>query len=97
MTGTDTPVQIVGDVRDASGWAFEGPDPSVGIFGWTMLHDACPSDTDPDCQYVFVGYEGERGNRIAHYAEGFTCLACGAQLLILQREYDPEDPEDEDR
>lgn len=83
------------------GWAIEGADPSVGIFGEFIYHDDCPAGDVEDAEASTAPdgerwYDGERWNRNVHWRERWKCRACGVEVVVERMEWDPDVPEEED-
>jgi hypothetical protein len=85
------------------GWYIEGPDESVGIFGWTIYHDECPcfsagdpldEGQEPAIQQIFLGYLGWGVNRGREVLTMFTCRDCKQTLAFTESEWDPMEYED---
>lgn len=67
------------------GWQYEGPDTSVGIFGYTVWHEKCEvSDSWESCDatdtetLVGLTFTPRNGYVEVKSRTRFTCPACGA-------------------
>jgi hypothetical protein len=62
------------------GWYFEGPDPSVGLFGDYVVHSDCPNVPDdedvPEAAVTDTAYRTE--GAVVTATTTYTCPACGA-------------------
>lgn len=57
------------------GWAYEGSDPSVGIFGEAVWHEDCPGSTaDDDPRDALVTTRGG--------VTTYTCPSCGDSFEV---------------
>lgn len=63
------------------GWGFEDADPSVGIFGYSVWHDACKQWQDEDCTpaetVIGLRYVPRNGYVEVETRTQFTCPFCG--------------------
>jgi hypothetical protein len=76
-----------------SGWSYEGPDPSVGIFGDTFVHEKCTVEYD-------LGVEatetlGFRDGDYVQYEVQLQCKDCGQEASFPMRDYDPIEPDED--
>lgn len=77
------------------GWTYEGPDPSVGLFGEGWYHDSCPagndadSEVDADVTDLATVVTDVRNGTVTTF-HMLTCLDCGQQRIITTTDYDPE-------
>lgn len=69
------------------GWAWEGPDESVGIFGDLFVHDDCSVEFDHGTSYTSVatGVVGNDGMQTFTYT--VLCLDCGGTVSFEIPEY----------
>lgn len=74
------------------GWSFEGPDPSVGIFGEEWTHEDCEVLTGPgndECKGVTVNeIQGKPDNHgLALVNRQLVCVDCGEKASFTYVEY----------
>lgn len=65
---------------DDTRWSVEPADPSVGIFGDTWVHEACPKEYDEGCEITSTLSGRHVTSSGAVYADEhctLTCLDCG--------------------
>ena len=74
------------------GWSYEGPDPSVGIFGEEWFHDDCKMVNGPgnaECQGVTVneiqGLPDDHG--LAVVSRQLCCVDCGEKVSFVFVEF----------
>lgn len=69
------------------GWGHEGPDESVGIFGDTFWHDACPKN-DGEAESVheekWTGKVRDGHETVVHT---LTCPDCGKRRKFTTQEF----------
>ena len=68
------------------GWSYEGPDPSVGIFGHAWTHEDCPGNIDAG----EVSEETVREWRVndnLHELIVLTCACCAAATAVEDVNY----------
>ena len=79
-----------------TGWSFEGPDESVGIFGYSWEHEDCDEPrgeeevtvTEDTAREWFVGSGWKRN---LHSLVVLTCSACSAATAVETVDYCPDD------
>lgn len=71
---------------EESQWSVEPADPSVGIFGDTVVHEACPEEYEEGCTYEssYSGRYVERGMIYSTETISVECLDCGATTSMSQ-------------
>ncbi len=81
------------------GWSYEGPDPSVGIFGHLWMHDDCPQFNDEAMDSSVLEhmdefhFEGEGMNQEVVTTWTLEC-SCGATVTVRDYDYYPDFPEE---
>ena len=83
------------DFTGAEGWAVEPEDPTVGIFGDTVYHEACPGEryNDEDSFTEDNWYTiGEGVNRILVTVLRYSCGDCHAEGVVRELDAYPDFP-----
>lgn len=75
------------------GWSYEGPDPSVGIFGHSWFHDCEDHEQVVLERLVESHNEGEAMARMMVTTWELSC-PCGATVTVTDSDWDPDCPED---
>jgi predicted RNA-binding Zn-ribbon protein involved in translation (DUF1610 family) len=70
-------------------WGYEGPDESVGIFGYMVWHEECPKSDDlNECEatdsetVIGMKFVPRDGYTMVETRTQYTCPACGAHTYV---------------
>jgi hypothetical protein len=81
-------------VTTPTGWTYEGPDYSVGIFGGGWIHEDCPVDTEDEVNVteepIKSEHHGVGAARSIRTTYQLTCSACGQSTEVADEDWDPE-------
>lgn len=79
------------------GWRIEPGDPTVGIFGDELIHEACTKEYDEGVVkgYVSGTYSGEGANRVIRETHLVSCRDCGVNALMIFESPHPDIPNDD--
>jgi len=73
------------------GWVYEGPDPSVGIFGEEFIHNDCPSmevgTCDPLTAEASAEIKGEGDRRVLITNLQLVCSQCGTTAVAVREDW----------
>jgi hypothetical protein len=72
------------------GWSYEGPDESVGIFGYEYYHDACCADLDNFNEVELFEVERIRtDDSTVLTVSRLVCFDCTDEAVLVEEDFDP--------